>query len=41
MNFGHEKFLPWDLLGFIRDGIGMPMYPGNKFFKNSGCSKFS
>ena len=23
VNFGHENFLPWDLLEFIGNGIGM------------------
>ena len=40
MNFGHEKFLPWNFLEFVGDSIGMPMYPGNKFFENLGHSKF-
>ena len=40
MNFSHKNFLPWDLLEFIGDGILMPVYPGNKFFENSGRSKF-
>ena len=40
VNFGRKKFLPWNLLEFIGDGIRMPMYPGNKFFEISGHSKF-
>ena len=41
MNIGHENFLLCNFLEFVGDGIGMPMFPGNKFFENSGCSKFS
>ena len=25
VNFSHEKFLPWNFLEFIGNGIGMPM----------------
>ena len=32
MNFGCEKCLLWNLLEFIGDGIGIPVYPGNKYF---------
>ena len=39
-NFSHEKFLPLNLLEFVGDGIGMPMYSGNKFFENLGHLKF-
>ena len=41
MNFSHENFLLWNLLEFVGEGIGMPVYPGNKFFENSGSLKFS
>ena len=40
MNFGPEKFLLRDFLEFVGNSIGMPMYSGNKFFENSGRSKF-
>ena len=40
MNFGHEKFLLWNFLEYIGNGIGMPMKPRNKIFENLGCSKF-
>ena len=33
VNFGCEKFLLWNLLEFIGDSIGMPLYQGNKFLK--------
>ena len=33
MNFSCEKFLPLNFLEFIGNGIGMPMYSGNTFFK--------
>ena len=37
MNFGHEKFFPWDFLEIVGNSIGKP---GNKFFENSGHLKF-
>ena len=40
MNFSHENILPRDFLEFVGNGIGMGVYSGNKFFENSGCSKF-
>ena len=40
MNFGCGKFLPLNFLGFVGNGIGMPVQSGNKFFENSGCLKF-
>ena len=41
MNFSHEKNLLWNLLESVGDGIGMPVYSGNKFVENTGCLKFS
>ena len=40
MNFSHEKILLLNFLEFVGNSIGMPMESGNKFFGNSGHSKF-
>ena len=41
VNFGHEKFTGKFPVIFIDTSIGMPMYSGNKFSKNSSHLKFS
>ena len=38
--FRSQENLLGNLLEFIGDSIGMPIYPENKFSENSGCLKF-
>ena len=40
MKFGHANLPGKFHVIFVGTGIDMPMYSGNKFFENSGHSKF-
>ena len=40
MNFGHRKIYLEISYTIVGTSIGMPMYPGGKFYMKFGCLKF-